>query len=82
MYVDLMVIELMVPFGLSFASPSYSLLALLEALFTSNILKEIEGDYFEPRKFSSSLFTTPGIDRIIPRYPYKSSLFLVYVCLY
>jgi hypothetical protein len=44
-----------------------------KALFTSKIFEGIEGDYPVFQNFSDRLFTSPGLERIIPGYPHKSS---------
>jgi hypothetical protein len=46
-------------------------------LFTPSVL---EGIILNPKN-SISLFTTSGLDRIIPRYPHKLSPFSFYFCL-
>jgi hypothetical protein len=43
-----------------------------EALFTSRVFEGMRGDYFVSRNFPDRLFTSPGFERIIPRYPHKS----------
>jgi hypothetical protein len=44
----------------------------VEALFTSKVFEGIGGDYFVSRNFPDRLFTSPGFEGIIPRYPHNS----------
>jgi uncharacterized SAM-binding protein YcdF (DUF218 family) len=46
----------------------------LQALFTSRVFEGMRGDYFVSQNFPNRLFTSPGFEGIIPRYPHKSPL--------
>jgi hypothetical protein len=43
-----------------------------KALFTSRVFEGMRGDYFVSWNFPDRLFTSPGFEGIIPRYPDKS----------
>jgi hypothetical protein len=43
-----------------------------KALFTSRVFERMGGDYFVSQDFPNRLFTSPGFEEIIPRYPHKS----------